>query len=378
MRRPPLSFFREQRTKGETVTTAHRQPDISENTARPVGRAVIIFALLVGLYLTTHVNYLLFHALSEVFSIVVAFSLAMIAINSRRYIESPYLLFIGIAYLFIGLLDLLHTLAYKGMPVFSDYDYYANQLWIGARYMESISLLAAFTYLYKERRVNVSATMAVFTLVTAVLTASIFYWKIFPECFIDGQGLTPFKKISEYVICGILLVNIRLLTVNKARFGAGVYRLLMGSLICTIISELAFTFYISNYGFSNLIGHYFKIFSFYLVYRAIIVTGIEEPYELIFRELSRANTALSDEIEVRKQAEAEKEMLIDDLKQALEKIDALKGILPLCSYCKKIRNDKGSWEHVDVYLHKHSKADVSHSVCPECMMLFHPDIAEED
>ncbi|MFC1885285.1 GAF domain-containing protein [Thermodesulfobacteriota bacterium] len=54
-------------------------------------------------------------------------------------------------------------------------------------------------------------------------------------------------------------------------------------------------------------------------------------------------------------------------KKALQEIRALRGILPLCSFCKKIRDDEGYWEQVDIYIRKHSKADISHSICPECM-----------
>ena len=106
--------------------------------------------VLVGLYFTSRYNYLLFHSLAEIFSIVVAYGIFMIAWNSRKYIENGYLIFIAIAYLFIGGLDLLHTLSYKGMTIFPDYDYYANQLWIAARYMESLALLTAFSYFYRK------------------------------------------------------------------------------------------------------------------------------------------------------------------------------------------------------------------------------------
>lgn len=54
-------------------------------------------------------------------------------------------------------------------------------------------------------------------------------------------------------------------------------------------------------------------------------------------------------------------------------IKILRGILPLCSFCKKIRNDKGFWEQVDTYLHKYSEADISHSLCPECYRKHYPD-----
>ena len=69
----------------------------------------------------------------------------------------------------------------------------------------------------------------------------------------------------------------------------------------------------------------------------------------------------------------ERELLIHDLNQALSEVDTLRGILPVCCYCKKVRDDKGYWEQVDVYISKHSKAEISHSLCPECMKKHYPE-----
>jgi len=74
----------------------------------------------------------------------------------------------------------------------------------------------------------------------------------------------------------------------------------------------------------------------------------------------------------RKQVEEEREHLIGKIKKALSEIKMLRGILPLCSFCKKIRDDKGYWEQVDVYISKYSEADISHSICPECMKKHYP------
>ncbi len=82
---------------------------------------------------------------------------------------------------------------------------------------------------------------------------------------------------------------------------------------------------------------------------------------------------ISRDIEEKKQAEEEREKLISELQDALKEIKTLRGILPLCSFCKKIRDDKGYWEQVDVYIHKHSQADISHSICPECAKEHYPD-----
>jgi PAS domain S-box-containing protein len=71
-------------------------------------------------------------------------------------------------------------------------------------------------------------------------------------------------------------------------------------------------------------------------------------------------------------AQREREKLIEKLNKALNEVKTLEGILPLCSFCKKIRDDKGYWEQVDVYIHKHSGVDISHGICPGCFKKYYP------
>jgi DNA-binding response OmpR family regulator len=65
---------------------------------------------------------------------------------------------------------------------------------------------------------------------------------------------------------------------------------------------------------------------------------------------------------------------VSELKKALAEIHTLQGILPICSYCKKIRDDGGEWEQLEKYIHSRSAADFSHSICPDCMKREFPDI----
>lgn len=111
------------------------------------GEVIIGFFVLLGVHLTTYYNYLLFHNLSELFSVIIAITIFIIAINCWQSIQNQYLLFIGVAYLFIGFVDILHALSYKGMGIFKDYDYYAPQFWIAARAMESISMVIGLYFL---------------------------------------------------------------------------------------------------------------------------------------------------------------------------------------------------------------------------------------
>ena len=65
------------------------------------------------------------------------------------------------------------------------------------------------------------------------------------------------------------------------------------------------------------------------------------------------------------------------LKQAFDEIRILKGFIPICANCKKIRDDKGYWESVEVYIGKHSEAVFSHSICTECTKKLYPDIYDK-
>lgn len=107
--------------------------------------------------------------------------------------------------------------------------------------------------------------------------------------------------------------------------------------------------------------------------KSILLKNSERELKAAHDRLETMVTNLHSEIDERKQAEKEREKLISELTKALKEIKELRGILPLCSYCKKIRNDKGYWEQVDVYIHKHLNADISHGICPDCAKKYYRD-----
>ncbi len=86
---------------------------------------------------------------------------------------------------------------------------------------------------------------------------------------------------------------------------------------------------------------------------------------------SRTCMILRD-ISERKAAEAERERLIAELQEALKKVKLLSGLLPICSGCKKIRDAEGHWQRIESYIRKHSEADFTHGICPECKEKLYP------
>ena len=232
---------------------------------------IAIWAIaLCTLYVTMFFSFDLFHSVAEIFSITIAVGIFMIAWNAQDFFENHFLFFISIGYLFVAVLDLGHALSFKGMGVFGSFNSTYNlstQFWIAARYMQAITLLIAPIYIHKK--INIKKTFLIYVLIVLGIFV-LLYLKIFPIAYIDGVGLTLFKKISEYLISAILVVAGILLWEKKSHLSKHILYLIIFSIILTIISEISFTLYFNQYDFSNVFGHFLKIFAFYMVYKAII------------------------------------------------------------------------------------------------------------
>jgi PAS domain S-box-containing protein len=285
------------------------QPGIRVSSRQALGTIASVLLLILGLYASSRYSYLLFHSLVELLSIIIGWSLFIIVWNASRWMNNRFLYVFGTSLAAAGALDLMHTLAYKGLNLFPGYD--ANlptQLWIAARFLQSLSILVGLVYFTGRPTQNVPASgtrsgqsrisfgagaAAGFAALVVVLLVLIFM-RLFPVCYIEGQGLTPFKIVSEYIICLILGVSLVVLWRRRQNFERTLLRLVAAALIATILSELAFTYYVGVYDFSNLLGHFGKLAAFYLIYLAVIQTGLQRPYGFLFRSLSQQEAALRE------------------------------------------------------------------------------------
>lgn len=115
---------------------------------------------------------------------------------------------------------------------------------------------------------------------------------------------------------------------------------------------------------------------FVLLVTTILVWRLRQNLEHSVRLRNEANDALRKEIQERMNSEKEKERLINQLKESLDDVKTLRGLLPICMNCKNIRDDKGYWQKLETYFQEHSpKIQFSHGLCPDCMEILYPEHA---
>lgn len=306
---------------------------------------IVLLVVLLALYISSIYSYLFFHLLAEIISIIIGVSIFLFLWINRYTIKINFYIILGVSSFFISIIDFFHTLSYKGMDIFIGYD--ANlptQLWIVARYIQAISVLLAIAL--SNKKISSYLLFLIYSIVTITVLSLIFLTDIFPDCFVEETGLTLFKIISEFVIVFILLVSIFFLFKNKRDFDPQIKVLFYFIIIFLILAELSFTLYKNDvYGLFNIIGHYFKIISNYLLLIGILEVGIKQPQTLLYLRLKNSEEAL---------------------RKALDEVQELKGIIPICASCKKIRRIDGGWEQIEDYIREYSKAEFSHGLCPDC------------
>ena len=253
---------------------------------------MLFFLVTIALIVARNIHYLLFHTLAELDAITVSFSLFTLAWVCRRYIQNGYLIILGSAYGAIGLVDVFHTLTFKGLNIIPQMTLnHPTQFWLTARLLEAVALVIA--PLCVNRRPGFEKSTVVFIGVallgcTAVLSGYL------PDTFIEGVGLTAFKIYAEYLIICLLVLGLILLFRKRKAFSKSVFVMLHASIGFAIATEICFVHYIHFYDFVNELGHYFRFISVLFAYFALVVTGVQQPTEMLYRELAEKERALSE------------------------------------------------------------------------------------
>lgn len=230
----------------------------------------IVFGIffVIAMYISSF-KYLMFHTIIELLIIIISFSIMIMTLNMHKNSKNDYFIFLGITYGFVACIELLHTLSYRGMNIIDigNTSNIPTQLRIAVRYLESISILISFKYI--KKKINVLKIFISYAVITALCILSIFKFRIFPNCFIEGYGLTTFKMISEYIIIVILAVCL-FISYDDYNINFLSNKYYSYFIIFSIGSELAFTIYRDVYGVINGTGHVLKFISFYILYSILL------------------------------------------------------------------------------------------------------------
>lgn len=273
-------------------------------------RAGLAVFLLVGLLLfeLSGANYLLIHTLTELVTIILMTAVFLIGWNTRRLVHNQFFVILATGFLVTGGVDLLHTLAYKGMqvmPVASANP--ATQLWLVGRTVQTTALLCAIFNLGRQEFCSARVWLCGFWAGGIFLTLLIWPLGIFPACYIEGQGLTPFKIHYEYAIIAALILAAGLLLRRQRYLNQYLVALLFCSIVLSALSEFMFTHYVDVYGIWNFVGHYFKLGSTILAYFALVEGTLHSPFATLFREMGQSYQELDRELRRRVVAEKQSE-----------------------------------------------------------------------
>jgi len=258
---------------------------MEKNNDGKLVKDIFLIGVIASLFVISFFNYLLFNSLVGIYNVSIVFAVFMVAWNAREYNKGSYIILLGIAYLFIGFIDLMHVLTFKELSVFVGHNEYSGQFLLASRLMEGITLLLVFNLTSKNKdRISYETVFAIYFTATLISVLSIIYFKTFPQCYIEGLGYTPFKIWTEAAIVLMLLLAWLALDRNRHDIGEKAYPFLVWSVVFTLLSVLSFLIDGDTHGVFHTMGQFLKLASYYMIYKVAIDLGIKRPYDAYFRE----------------------------------------------------------------------------------------------
>jgi signal transduction histidine kinase len=229
-------------------------------------------------------SYVVFHNIAEFFSIMVSLSIFGVGWYTYERSHDRHALFLSAAFLAIGLMDFMHAMSNAAMPAFitANSSNKSTQFWIAARLFQASTFLAS-AFLYsreKVARLPKAAVLAAALLVSGlVFCGIIFFPSSVPDTFVQGVGLTLFKKFSEYAVVVLLCAAFAAYWRLLSKTGDRLLVYYLAALTVSVFGELNFAVYTKVFDTFNVLGHVYKIAAFSLIYQGIFIASVKAPYE---------------------------------------------------------------------------------------------------
>jgi diguanylate cyclase (GGDEF)-like protein len=228
-------------------------------------------------------TFLAAHSLMEIFAIVVAALVFFTGNGAQDTARSVRSVVLGCAFLAVALFDTLHVLSFAGMPdlITPNSTHKTILFWLGGRFMAGVGLLAYVLIpeapvmrASVRRGVVIGVLLGVGAIAYVFLTSP----QAVPATFVAGHGLTPFKIGLEWGVFGLYLASAVLLYMRRNRVANCDVESLLIALLLAAASELFFVIYREVNSTANLLGHTYKVFAYYFLYRAIYADSVSRPF----------------------------------------------------------------------------------------------------
>ena len=281
-------------------------------------------------------GYLVFPVIAESVSVFICVVTFAITWHTFFLSKNRQVLFLGVAFLAVGMIDTMHFLSYHGMPDFVTENTVnkATQFWIAGRMVGTFSYFLAAFIPPDSKNPDLRPLpllTAMLLVVAAIFTAVVFYSPWLPPMYIPETGLTPLKIYLEYFIVCVQVLTAVMFTRIYFKTKQEHYIYFIAALILSIYSELFFTFHYS-YDTINLLGHVYKVGMFYLIYQTIFTDSIKKPY----RQLMEVKMQLRKNMHSLEKKVEERTRVLAAQKKELERLNRLKtDLLAVCSHDMK-------------------------------------------
>jgi len=234
---------------------------------------------LLGLY----APFLVFHFFAEFSSIFFALCLGIIIYFTFPITNNRYLQFLGLGYIVVAGLDILHVITFPGMPFLThNATNVTLSFWVLTRLFEACLLVASSRQFIYQLKVK---TVIIFFFLIA---CSIFYIAAFDTLilFIPGEGVTALKTNIEWLVIILLtfsfIINSKQQLAEKGR----IYWEIQVAILLTLLAEVFFTWYVRVDNLSTIIGHLFKFLSFWFIFTAVVKRTLQKPIDLLQKDVS--------------------------------------------------------------------------------------------
>lgn len=224
-----------------------------------------------------------FHVALEGMCLIAALTIYVIGTRTYRFSNSVMLLYISVAFFYVGSLEVLHLFYFDGVGLLPGAS--ANravQFWIAARALE-IGAICAVPLTLKRKPSRWQLHLGFFA-AFALLCASILSG-IFPVCLVEGSGYTPFKRWAEIAIAAAAAFSLVMMKRIPGKVGNKVSARSMGGVAALGLSGLLFAFRVEPHGALDTLAHLLGLVSFAFFWSIVIEEGLDRPYEHMFREI---------------------------------------------------------------------------------------------